>query len=236
VLGAGVSELSAYGTITCDGTGGVMSANLSGESVLLDHLRMLAGFWTKSGGRDRTPFWGGWTGSLRVAFDRLQTKDRTFTDVGGTLELDSASMQLKGLHVGLDAPREARAEGLLSFEAGTDFPYRLKGTVAIDPFKAAPYFPPSEPDGQPAIEGRCSISVGVAGRGLNLADLASHTQDSQNQCARGRPAAARHVEHFGRRQFGWVGHRLYLWNQETFQQLGQKHSQPDHRGDDQFYL
>jgi len=186
-LGSGetATDLSAEGKWSQDENGPRLYLKLNGENVRLENLRLLAGPLAQAGHAAGTgaaagsvpgPFWGDWVGTLQVAFDHLQAGTQTYGDVSATFEVDHTSVRLEGGHVMLDAPRAARLEGDLSFTASAKTPYQLKAAAAIDPFKAAQFFPATDGAAFPVIEGRIAIAASAAGSGADLPDLARRTE------------------------------------------------------------
>jgi hypothetical protein len=169
---------------------------LSSESVALGHLRLLAAAlaavggvplpshssgggasWAAAGVRDQVPFWGDWVGRVDITFDKLRTGDQDYTDVGGTFEVDNASIQLEGGHGELPSKSMANIEGSILFDAASDHPYLLKGTASgLSNLDAALVLPP-EPGHDPMIEGHFTVAGSVSGAGINLDDLIAGTQE-----------------------------------------------------------
>jgi hypothetical protein len=191
-FGSDVSDLSAEGTRIRDDAGTRLYLKLSGKSIFLEHLGLLAvplaagggtplaalaGSEALAGVRDRIPFWGDWTGHVAVAFDRLKTGVEVFDNVGGLLHVDQGSVHLEGGHVGIAGKRDVRVEGSVSFDAAAEFPYNLQATASLDRVDAESLFAAADSRKEPTIEGRFSLAGTLAGHGVNLKDLVGHTQE-----------------------------------------------------------
>ena len=191
-FGPSASDLSVEGTSIRDETGTRLYIKLTGKDVALEHLRLLAASLAEAGGvpvaanagsetpdqvRDRTPFWGDWTGNVAVAFARLKAGEFAFEDVGGAFQLGHGSIRLEGGHGALDGQRFANVGGTIAFDAAAEFPYSFKVTASLDRVDAAPLFPVPKSGGEPAIEGYFSIAGTLTGNGMNLHDLLGRTQE-----------------------------------------------------------
>ena len=194
--GSGVSELSAEGTWIGAEEGPRFEVKLTGESIALEHLRLLgaplaalggvaiSGTFATGTGRppapagigDRIPFWGNWVGSASVAFERLRTGRGEFRKVGGTFEIDHGSLQLEGGRAGMPQHGLVTGDCSISFDAGGGRPYRLKATAAAGDVDVAPFFAAGPAAKEPPIEGRFSVTGTFEGSGANLADLFGHTR------------------------------------------------------------
>jgi len=195
--GSGVSEMSAEGTWAGGKEVSWVKARVTGGSVGLDHLRLLARMMAGAGsmpspgipgtrlaagppaapgGRDRAPFWGDLTGHVTVAFDRLRTGDDEYAYVGGVFDIDRDSIRMKGGHGGLGHHVVTNVEGSISFDAAAESPYRLKAAAALNEIDTALLFAAAQPGRDPVFEGRFSVQGTLAGSGIGLDDLLSRTQ------------------------------------------------------------
>ena len=192
--GASVSELSATGTWVGDATGNWVDAKVTGGSVALEHLLLLAGPLAALGGvpirvapeavpaapsgaRDTAPFWGDWTGHVSVALDRLRTADREFGYVGGVFDIDRGSIQMEGGRGSLERHLVTNMTGSISFDATAVNPYSAKAAAALDDLDAAPLFGPPKSGQDPLLEGHFSVKGTLTGNGANLDDLLGRTQE-----------------------------------------------------------
>jgi hypothetical protein len=177
-FGSNASETLAEGTWTSDKAGPVIDAKLSGKTVALEHLRWLAApFALRAAPQDGDPFWGGWTGGLAVAFDHVKAGKRDFKDVAGTFYVDRGALRLEGGQTELSGHGLAKMDGSITFDPAAKVPYSLKATGAIDQVDAAALFGPSKPGQDAVLEGRFSVAGTLTGDGVNLPDLAAHTQE-----------------------------------------------------------
>jgi hypothetical protein len=195
-LGSSASDVSAEGTWVRERQGSWVKASVTGGSVALEHLRLLAARLSALGGdpfpagvgtptgrppapagaRDPVPFWGDWTGHVTVAFDQLRTDEHNFSHVGGAFDIGRGSIRMKGGRGGLDRHVLTNVDGSISFDAAAEFPYSVKAAAALGEIDAAPLFPPPQPGGDPVFEGHFSIDGTLAGKGINLDDLVGRTQ------------------------------------------------------------
>lgn len=188
----GASDLAAEGTLINDGTATPFHLKLTGEDVVLDHLRLLAaplmalgetapavdsGAATPGGTRGRTPFWGGLTGQVTVAFGRLKAGNLVFEDIGGTAEVAPGAVRLSEGRGGYAGKRFTNVQGSISFDAAAGQPYSLKAAASLDQIDPAPLFPVPASGGDPAIEGRFAIKMTLSGSGNSLEDLAGRMQE-----------------------------------------------------------
>jgi hypothetical protein len=196
-FGSNASELSAEGTWSRNQAGALIEAKLTGQSVALEHLRLLAAISASAAGvpmsadlargpgperkpaeaRDRIPFWGDWVGSLTVGFDRLRAGNRDFVDVGGTFVADPRSLRLKYGRAVIPRHSPANAEGSISFDASARLPYGLNATVSIKDVEAAPFFGSPQHGEDPVLEGRFSVASSLTGDGATLEDLVARTRE-----------------------------------------------------------
>jgi hypothetical protein len=193
-FGPSVSELRAEGTWAGARDGDWADATLTGQSVALEHLPLLASSLAALGGapvspaegtgtaapapaaRDRSPFWGDWTGHLAVAFDRLRTPEGEFTNVGAVFDVDRGAIHMKGGRGGLGRHLLTNVAGSVSFDPAAEVPYALKAAAAAGQIDAAPLFPAAQSGQDPLVEGHFSVQGTLAGNGANLDDLLSRAQ------------------------------------------------------------
>ena len=191
--GSTVSEVSAEGSWVGEAAGNWVDARLTGASVALDHVRLLAAPLEAIGGapysavpgaeppaptgaRDPIPFWGDWTGHVAVAFDRLRTGEGEFVNVGGVFDIDGGSIKMTGGRGGLGKHLLTNVEGSISFDKAAASPYSVKADAALNEIDAAQLFEARKPGLEPAFEGHFSVQGRLMGNGANLDDLASRTQ------------------------------------------------------------
>jgi hypothetical protein len=129
------------------------------------------------GARDRAPFWGTWRGSVAFTFDALKAGDHEFSDVGGTLEIEPASLRLEGGRGGIDHHSLTKVEGTVAFDAASDRPYQVRATTALaTEIDAATLFPAHESHQLALVEGRFSLSGDITGSGSSLDDLLGRSE------------------------------------------------------------
>ncbi len=191
-IGTETSQVSVKGTWNGDVLGGGIDVSLSGDSVDLDHLRLLAvplsaivgvrlpGTAEGAGAaaaKDSLPFWGNWSGHLDASFGKLVAGTTEFNGAGGALYIKSGSIQLVGGHWMLPHTNIAKVDGTLAFDPRSASPYSLTGAANLNEVDVAPLFPGSGPDKVPGLEGRFSVAGTVGGSGANLGELIANTRE-----------------------------------------------------------
>jgi hypothetical protein len=195
--GTTISELSADGTWTRERTGERVDLKLTGKTVTLEHLRLLAaplaaavdatlpangpggagGMRTPAAVRDGAPFWGRWVGNVSVAFNRIKTADLEIDNPHATFNVSHETIRLlEGLGE-LPNHELAKMEGAVVFDPAAPVPYSLKATADFGEIDAAPLFPAPAPGRDKLFEGRFSVGSTITGSGGNLDDLVSRTQE-----------------------------------------------------------
>jgi hypothetical protein len=193
-FGKEVTEVSAEGTWNGGSAAAGGSVTLTGGRVSLEELRLLGGPLEALGGvlgpadggyaaaptaapRDRAPFWGTWTGRVAFTFDALKAGDHEFSDVGGTLDIEPASIRLEGGRGGVDHHSLTKVEGTLAYDAAADLPYRVKATTAlVTEIDAATLFPAHEKGQLAQVEGRFSLTGEITGSGGSPDDLIGRSE------------------------------------------------------------
>ena len=221
--GSGTSEFSADGTWSKAGAGPRVNVELSAVNVALEHLKPLAASLAAAGGvawpafppagdigpaivagrRDPYPFWGDWTGRVKLDFYRLRAAAHELHEVTATFGVDHGALRLeRGRGVltqqsptGADrSPRLAKsnparsvvtAEGALAFEAAAEFPYSVTATAAIDGVDAARFFTAAQAEQGPVVEGHFSVVATLTGNGNNLADLVDRRREEFRLLSKG---------------------------------------------------
>jgi hypothetical protein len=195
-FGASVSDISAEVSWGADSAEPRSEIKLSGDSVALGHLRLLAAplaaaggaalpdrasgtgaGWAQAGVRDRLPFWGDWVGRVAIAFEKLRTGDQDFADVGGTFEIDRNTVRLEGGHAELPSKNIAKLEGSILFDASGARPYVLTGSASALSKVDSALLLPARPGEDPVIEGHFTATAALSGTGVNLDDLVAGTQE-----------------------------------------------------------
>ena len=194
--GAGASDILAEGTWVGGKDGNWTDARLTGTSVELGHLRLVASPLAALGGvplavpagigtanpsppaeeRDLVPFWGDWSGHLAVAFDKLRTSENEFKNVGAVFDLDRGSIRMTGGRGGLGRHLVTNVAGTVSFDGTANLPYAVKAAAAASKIDAAALFPAPQTGQDPLFEGSFSVQSTLAGSGANLDDLLGRTQ------------------------------------------------------------
>ena len=201
-IGSNASEFSADGTCIKDKAGRRVDAELTAVKATLEHLGPIAAAFSSVGAspteakvRDQHPFWGDLVGRVKCEFYQLRVGDHDLNEVAGTFDIDHASLRLQGGRGAVaaqvpaksdrsrsrpikDAPRSlVTAEGLISFDATADFPYRVKAIATIDAVDATRLFPAPQPERDPLVEGRFSVADTFTSTGINLRDLVGRWQE-----------------------------------------------------------
>jgi hypothetical protein len=180
VTGPSISDVSLEGATGHDSGGPWIDLTLSGGSVAPEHLRLLAAPFapgSATAGRDRTPFWGEWTGRVTVSLDHVRAEGGELADVGGVFTLDHGSIQLEGGRGGPPGHSITNVTGSVVFDATADSPYILKAATAPTTEDAASILPAPHPGVDPAFEGKFTVARSFVGKGVSLADLAANTQE-----------------------------------------------------------
>ncbi len=178
--GPSVSDLSLEGSSGRDSGGPWIDVSLMSASAAPEHLRMLAAPFLPSSSaaaRDRTPFWGDWTGRVSISLDHVRTEGGELADVGGVFTLDHGSIQLEGGRGGPAGHSLTNMTGTLGFDAAAEYPYILKAGVAPTKEEAASILPAPHPGIDPVFEGRFTVERTFTGKGTSLADLVARTQE-----------------------------------------------------------
>lgn len=177
--GKSASEVSLEGSSGRDSGGPWIDVRLSGASVGLGHLRMLAAPFAPGLGaaRDRAAFWGDWTGRVTVSLDRVRTDAGELADVGGVLNLDHGSIKLEGGRGGPAGHSLTNVTGSLDFNPASDIPYSLRAVAAATSEDAASLLPAPRPGADPPFEGKFTTARTFTGNGRNLGDLARNSRE-----------------------------------------------------------
>jgi hypothetical protein len=178
--GPSISDIALEGSAGRDSGGPWIDLDLTGGSVAPEHLRMLAAPFAPApatAGRDQAPFWGDWTGRVSVSLDHVRTEGGELADVGGVFTLDHGSIQLEGGRGGPPGHSLTNMTGSVGFDAGAEYPYSLKASVAATTEEAASLLPKPHPGADPLFEGKYTIARSFTGKGVSLADLAARTQE-----------------------------------------------------------
>jgi hypothetical protein len=195
--GSNVSGVTADGTFVPSESGGRFYVDLVGETVALEHLRLIAAPFagtgslvasaspfapagdtrTSAGMRDPIPFWSNWVGRLKLGFDRLSADGREFTGVAGTVDVDHGSVRLQNGQGGLPPHRVVKLDGSISFDPAAESPYGLKATGSLSDIDATALFSAQQPGQEAMIEGHFSIADTFTGNGNNLDDLIGRAQE-----------------------------------------------------------
>jgi hypothetical protein len=183
ISGADISDLTAEGTWTAGPSGPRIEAKLTGGTVSLTSLGLLAapaaaiggGFQPAGtgGGADRVPFWGTWSGRVDCSLDHLRAGHRDFGEVTGRLDFDRTSFRVKNGRGVLPPHNLAELDGVISFDPTAGKPYGLAATAEVSDFDAAKLFSGAQFGKDPALEGHFSIAATFSGSGTSLGNLAA---------------------------------------------------------------
>ena len=178
--GPGASDISIKGTSGADSGGPWVDLAVTGKSVALGDLLRLAAPLAPAGsapGRDRTPFWGDWTGRVSASIGHLRSDDGELVDVGGTFTLEHGSIELEGGRGGPAGRALTGVKGSVEFDASSEHPYSLKATADGTEADAASLFAPAHRGGEAMFEGKFSVARTFTGYGKNLVDLEGRSQE-----------------------------------------------------------
>ncbi|MGH7995761.1 MAG: hypothetical protein ACREFX_05345 [Opitutaceae bacterium] len=192
-LDGGISDLDVDGKWISDEEGRNIYATVTGGKVDLEHLRVLAAsLLAATGGApaelagaagkgssipDRTPFWGGLSGEVKVQLASLKAGASTLTDVTAGFGIGRRFIRLEQGRAALAPKHFANVTGSLTFDPGAALPYRVKATASVARVEAGPLFPSPDKGGDPLIEGRFDVTANLDGNGANLPDLIRRTRE-----------------------------------------------------------
>ena len=179
--GTSASDLTLEGTLAGDAADRRVDAKLTGGTVSLDDLRLVAGPLAAFGGGvpgaeaarrvDREPFWGGLSGRLVLSFDHLKAANREFSEVTGRIDSDGGMLRLRNGRGVLPPHNLAKLEGTIKFDPAAEQPYALASTAEVSDIDATKLFADPRFGRAPALEGHFSVSADFSGEGANLRDL-----------------------------------------------------------------
>ncbi|MBI5770177.1 MAG: hypothetical protein HZA93_20545 [Verrucomicrobia bacterium] len=144
--------------------------------------------------RDAKPFWGDWSGAVRLELFNVTVGAREFSGVRGTVLADRQSLRLENGRAALlpppPPPRKKNArgdedylgrieqkpspvtlEGAIAFEAAAEQPYQLTAKATFEPVDDALLFAGAPAKGEPVIEGKFAMTGTLTGAGANRDDL-----------------------------------------------------------------
>jgi hypothetical protein len=185
--GTSVSDLTAEGTWTGGAEEPRLDAKLTGGTVFLKHLGLVAGPVAAFGRRspsfvaesepDRIPFWGGSAGRVDVSFDQLKAVGRDFSEVTGRADFDGKSLRLRNVRGVLPPKNLAKLEGTISFDPAAGEPYSLTSQAEVSDIDASSLFADPRFGRAPALEGHFSAAVAITSSGANLQGLVAGAQE-----------------------------------------------------------
>jgi hypothetical protein len=185
--GSIASDVTAEGTWTGDPAGPGLEAKLTGTTVFLEHLELLAGAIARAEGgspstesttgTDRVPFWGSWSGRVGIDFDKLSALNREFDDATGTFDWDQGAIRFKNGRAVYSHHNLAKLEASISFDPTAEQPYGLSAAADASDIDASRLIPGRQSGGDPMLEGHFSVAATSTGRGGNLRDLAEGAKD-----------------------------------------------------------
>jgi hypothetical protein len=184
--GKTVSDFTAAGTWVGSANEDQIDLKLTGASVALEHLRLLAAplvaagsgsIVALTGARDTAPFWGDWNGKVTVELDRLRLATNDLFVVGGVFNIDNGSIRLNAGHGGPEHHNVTNVEGSVSFDPSVANPYSLKATATGFEIEAGPLFKVPHSGEDPMFDGRFSVAPSLSGEGINLEDLIGRSRE-----------------------------------------------------------
>jgi len=178
--GTSVSDFALEGSWTARAEGPQLDLTLTGGSVSLEHLRLLAGAALArpigAGGRDAQAFWAGTTGRVAVSLDRLRTGDAEYVFVGAIFNLEPGAIRMTSGHGGPEQHSLTNVEATLTFDSAVPAPYHLTTSASAFDVEGKDLFP-AKPGDNPVIEGHLKVEGSLAGDGTTLDDLFLHTRE-----------------------------------------------------------
>lgn len=180
-FGKDVSELRVDWEWRGDAPSRGVDLKLAGPNVSLAHLRLLTtplvvfgrtpGAMERGDGATARPFWGDWTGRVRVDLEHLRLADRELIDVGGYLKIEHTGVQLMGGHGGAPEHSLAQVEATLTFDPARAQPYEFKGAAGTYHVDEETILGKTKEGKEPVFKGRFAVDRAVLARGKNLEEL-----------------------------------------------------------------
>jgi hypothetical protein len=164
-----------------------LTARLTGGSVRLDDLQVLALPWLSPAGASpgrpaalaapAEPFWEGVTGECTLALKQLAYgADLQLADVGGVLRFEPAALRLDEGRAGFGPDSAAQVSGALTVQPASTPGYGLSADVSVSNFDVGAVFRAIDPTRRPTVEGRVTLVTHLAGSGATLPELAERTR------------------------------------------------------------
>jgi hypothetical protein len=176
------SAVTVEGNWSGSGSDARLEVKLSADDASLSHVLLLLSPFAENGPEDSRrawPFWGDWKGRLAFDFGKLRTTDGEYADAGGTLDFDTASVELINGHAEVGPKTMATVDAKLEFDpTAGDGRYSLSGKAALLSPLDASFLIPRRPGEDPVLEGKFAFSGTVEGRGASLPELARNATAS----------------------------------------------------------
>ena len=188
------SDLTLDGSLSADAIEPHLDAKLSGQSVDLEHLKLLLGPLAAAAHielpqalRDgpaaatvsaKQPSWGGHTGVLHVSIDHLLNGKTDLKNVGGSIVFDPTSLDVLNGRVTLPPHNLATFSAKVAFDRSAVLPYSVSGQGEVEKLDAKSLFQLSSADDNPPIEGLFDLGVTFKGSSRDFDGLLRGTDQS----------------------------------------------------------
>ena len=174
------SDLTVNGTLARTRRGLAFDGHITGARLELDDAKILAELLALQGGGSG----GGAGGRLTLALSQVEAVHWTATGVKGTLYAVPGAIEIDNLAAKLGGGGDVRINGVLTYGNAAPEPYALKADIEIDNFDATPLFQALDPDHPPILEGHCSLTTRLDGRGAALRELLTGARGEFNLTSR----------------------------------------------------
>lgn len=191
------SDLALAGTLTHAAAGLTVDARLTGDSVVVEDVQLIAAPLASSLSKtpppsappavaDTVPFWHGVSGQVALALKKIVYASQfQVNDITGVIRVGEGALRLEGVHAGFGADSDLKLNTGITFTSAAPAPYALTADIALLNFDAAPAFRALDPTKPPTIEGRINLASRLSGGGKNLADLAARVRGEMELTSKG---------------------------------------------------
>jgi len=164
----GKSDLTLEGTLAPTRRGLAFDGRAASNRLVLDDAKILGVLWVlpKIVAAESPD------GRLALALKEVENGRWTATGVKGQLYAVPGALEIDDVAGAFAGGGDFKINGAFS-HAGPATPYALQAEVVVNHFEAAPVFRAIDPERPPILEGRCSVTARVAGRGASPHEMLS---------------------------------------------------------------